>query len=84
MVIQVDEFGGFLMDWKAASSTAAGAPIMVMTVRLWSRSEWRSRYLHALDGVDRSDDGATTSGRRASEIIGNTFNQWVWHEVLVK
>ena len=59
-----------LMARKAASSTPAGEPAKVSTVRLWSRSEERSRSLTSLTDWMAATIWSMTSGRRASEKLG--------------
>src|SRR5258706_6046473 len=65
------------MARKAASSTPAGEPAKVSTVRLWSRSEERPSTLTSLTDWTAATIWSTTSGRRASEKLGMHSMSWV-------
>ena len=58
------------MARNAASSTTAGAPAKVSTVRLWSRSEERSSRRAPSTEVMAATIWSMISGRRASEKFG--------------
>ena len=67
------------MARNAASSTTAGAPAKVSTVRLWSRSEERSSRRAPSTEVMAATIWSMISGRRASEKFGiHSINVVIW------